>query len=47
MIMAYLTYTSCNVYILTYTSELSQYLPPDFKTSWMQEIKLNDEEKNV
>lgn len=45
--MLYLTYISYNVYILTYSSELSQYLPADFKTSWMQETKLNDEEKNV
>lgn len=30
-----------------YSNPLNYYLPPDFKTSWMQEIKLNDEEKNV
>jgi len=47
MIMIYLTYTGCNVYIVTYTSEFSQYLPSDFKTTWMQEKKLNDEENNV
>jgi len=29
-------------FILTYTSELSQSLPPDFKTSWMNETPLND-----
>jgi len=47
MIMTYFTYTSCNVYILIYTFELSQYLPPDFKTSWMQETKLYDEKNNL
>lgn len=38
---------SCNVFILTDTSELSQYLPEDFKTSWMKETKLNDNEQKM
>ncbi|CAI6364856.1 unnamed protein product [Macrosiphum euphorbiae] len=30
-----------------YSNPLNYYLPPDFKTSWMHEPKLNDEENNV
>ncbi|KAL4143321.1 hypothetical protein QTP88_005667 [Uroleucon formosanum] len=30
-----------------YSNPLNYYLPPDFKTSWMQETKLSDEERNV
>ncbi|XP_025194219.1 protein PF14_0175-like, partial [Melanaphis sacchari] len=30
-----------------YSSQLNYYLPPDFKTSWLKETKLNDNEHKV